>query len=97
MIDSEIVVPAISAAGGGVGVAWLTRILIKSWLDKHDEMAKAVQQLTNEIGKLQVYIQNFQKTENVTVAHAEKMGAFEQRFRGIDERLQMLHIQINRG
>jgi len=92
----NIVVPAISAAGGGLTVAWFAKLLLNNWLTKHNEMATAFQEMSKEVAKFQVYVGFFEKEKDTTARTSAKIHLIEERLVSLEKEMRDLAREVRK-
>lgn len=74
----EIIVPAVSAAGGGLTVGWIAKLMIQNWLKKHDDMAASVQTMMIQLTRIEERVSTLQRTEERTHAQDRILAVLQQ-------------------
>lgn len=60
---ADIVVPAASAAGGGLTVGWIAKLLIQNWLKKHEAMESSVGTMLIQLTRIEERVSTLQRAE----------------------------------
>lgn len=100
MMGEDIITPALSAAGGGLTVGWIAKLMIQNWLKKHDDMAANVQSMTIQLTRIEERVSTLQRTEERTHAQDRilavlqtQLADFKEDLNGVGRKVRELAAQ----
>ncbi len=93
---AEIAVPAVSAAGGGLTVVWVAKVMLKNWLKKHDELGLAVQAAVTLLTRIDERVIQLLKTEERTREQDKSIAVLETRIDTVVKDLNGLGSRVSR-
>jgi hypothetical protein len=65
---SDVAVPAMSAAGGGLTVGWIAKVLIQRLLQSHDNVVNEIRAMVVQLTRVEERVTTLQRTEERTHA-----------------------------
>lgn len=85
-----MLVPAISAVGGGVTVGWVAKLIIASWLRKHEQMAEALHSVTIQLTRIEERVTALQRAEERLKDRETSIAVMHQKIEDLEERMTSL-------
>lgn len=59
----EVAVPALSAAGGGLTVGWIAKVMIQRFLKGHDDLTAEVRSMLIQLTRMEEQLKTLQRGE----------------------------------
>lgn len=77
MGNTDVIIPALSAAGGGLTVGWMAKLMIQNWLKKHDDMASLMHAMTIQLTRVEERVSTLQRMEERTQAQDRALAVMQ--------------------
>ncbi len=73
----DVVLHMASAGGGGAGVAWLARLLIKGWLKTHDKMEATLEAAVLLLTRIDERVTALQQVHGLIIDHDRQIAIIQ--------------------
>lgn len=87
MTEADVILPALSAAGGGLTVGWIAKLLITSWFKKHEQMAEALHTVTIQLTRIEERVTALQRAEERLKGWETALAVMKQKLDDLEERV----------
>lgn len=94
---AEVAVPAMSAAGGGLTVGWVAKVLIQRLLQSHDNVVNEIRAMVIQLTRVEERVTTLQRTEERTHAQdrmlaviQNQMTEFKEDLNGVGRKLRTM-------
>lgn len=84
----DILVPVLSAAGGGLTAGWFVKLLLQRELKRHDDVAKTVQDIVVQLTRVEVHVSSLRTDGEHSRQQGAELAALKEKVRALADDLE---------